>query len=200
MSETGLLLATTNQGKIKELESALDHLAFKVVSLSQLPAGLVYEETGNSFSEIARAKSLYYGRHWAGLTLGEDSGLEVEALDNAPGILSARFSGPDSSDQDNIQKVLALMCGIPPAKRGARFVSCMALSREGRVLVEIQASVEGIITSEPRGQGGFGYDPIFYYPPLRRTFAELSAGEKNLISHRGRALCKLRAVLERLSG
>jgi len=199
LTDFKLLLATTNQGKIRELESALDHLAFKVVSLSELPAGLIYEETGSSFREIALGKSLFYGRYWDDLTLGEDSGLEIEALNNAPGILSARFSGPDSSDETNLQKVLALMQGVPVENRRARFVSSMALTNGGRVLKEIQASVEGIIITDPRGRGGFGYDPIFYYPPLDLTFAELSTAEKNRVSHRGRALRELRVALEQLS-
>ena len=108
---------------------------------------------------------------------------------------SSRFAGPDATDEANLQKALRLLKGIPPDKRKARFVSCMVLSRKGRIITEIQEHVDGLIISEKKGLGGFGYDPIFYYPPMGKTFAELSPDEKNAVSHRGRAMDKLHAFL-----
>lgn len=144
----------------------------------------------------ARGKSLFYGRDWEELSLGEDSGLEVDFLHGAPGVLSARFADPGATDERNIQKVLKLMDGVPEEERKARFVSCMVISRRGRIYAEIKGEVRGVIAFAKRGQSGFGYDPIFYYPPLDRTFAEMSPEEKNAISHRGQALKKLKSFLQ----
>lgn len=143
----------------------------------------------------ARGKSLYYSQYWKNLTLAEDSGIEIDHLKGAPGVYSSRFAGSNATDEANLQKVLRLLDGIPPDKRKARFVSCMVLSRRGQIITEIQEHANGLITSQKRGQGGFGYDPIFFYPPLDKTFAELSPDEKNAVSHRGRAMDKLYAFL-----
>ena len=191
MSETALLLATTNPGKVREIRRALAGLPVKVFGLGDLPPGPSPRERGSSFLENARAKSLFYSRRWDGLTLAEDSGLEIDALAGAPGVRSARFSSPRPMDERNNLKVLRLLRGVPPAGRGARFVCVMVLARQGRVLKEIRGQVRGRIAPAPRGENGFGYDPLFYYPPLRRTFAELGPAEKNAVSHRGRALRKL---------
>ncbi len=130
------------------------------------------------------------------MILGEDSGLEIDYLDGAPGIISARFSGPGATDEKNILKVLNLLEDVPKKSRQAKFVSCMVLSLRGKVLAQIQEEVQGFITTEKKGRYGFGYDPIFYYPPLQKTFAEISLEEKNKISHRGRALKRMKAYLE----
>lgn len=130
------------------------------------------------------------------MILGEDSGLEIEYLKGAPGIMSARFSAPDATDEKNILKVLHLLDGVPQIKRQAKFVSCMVLSQRGKILTQIQEEVKGFITAEKKGSYGFGYDPIFFYPPLKKTFAELFPEEKNTISHRGRALKRLKDYLE----
>ncbi len=195
MSESDLLLATTNPGKVREIRRALAGLSVKVVGLTELPPGPSPRERGSTFLENARAKSLFYSRKWDGLTLAEDSGLEIDALGSAPGVRSARFSSPRPTDEKNIRKALRLLRDVPAARRGARFVCVMVLARKGRVLKVIRGQVRGRIAPAPRGSNGFGYDPLFYYPPLRRTFAELGPEEKNSVSHRGRALRKLVRLL-----
>lgn len=197
LTEVKLLIATTNRGKAKEIKSFLENLPIVVVSLLELDSTDNYREDSASFLANARGKSLFYGRKWEGLSLGEDSGLAIDFLQGAPGVLSARFSDPGATDEKNIAKVLRLMKGVPEEKRKARFVSCLVLSQGGKILSEIIGEVRGVIASSKRGQSGFGYDPIFYYPPLDRTFAQLSPEEKNSVSHRGRALKRLRAFLQK---
>lgn len=195
MTEEGLLLATTNQGKIKELKARLRSLPLGIFSLHELHFTQVFPEKGQTFLANARGKSLFYSQYWKNLTLAEDSGIEIDHLKGAPGVYSSRFAGPNATDETNLQKVLRLLDKIPPDKRKARFVSCMVLSRRGQIITEIQEHANGLITPQKRGQGGFGYDPIFFYPPLDKTFAELSPDEKNAVSHRGRAMDKLCAFL-----
>ena len=192
-----LLAASTNRGKVREIREALAGLPLEVRTLADHPGLPVFPETGLTFEENARSKCLFYSRAAEGLVLAEDSGLEVAALNEAPGVYSARFAGAAATDELNIDKVLGLLAGVPPDDRGARFVCCVALALGGRVIAEIRGTVDGMITQERRGREGFGYDPIFYYPPLDRTFGELSPEEKNAVSHRGRALQKLKSFLER---
>lgn len=196
MTDRRLVLATRNPGKVREIRRALKGLRLRVVGLDDVPAGPSPRETGRTFSENARAKGLAYSRRWPGLTLAEDSGLEVDALGGAPGVRSARFSAPRPSDAGNIRKVLRLLGPVPAAARKARFVCVMVLAENGRVVAEFRGEVRGRIGFEPRGRSGFGYDPIFHYPPLRKTFAELGPRAKNAVSHRGRAVRKLRRRLE----
>jgi XTP/dITP diphosphohydrolase len=171
--------------------------SWEIVSLADLnEIREPYPETGSTFLDNARGKSLFYGRGFGGYTLGEDSGLEIDALEGAPGVYSARFAGPQATDETNIAKVLRLMQGIPREKRSARFVSSLVLSRGGRVIREFQDRVEGEILEACRGSGGFGYDPLFHHPPSGRTFAELAPEEKNRVSHRGRVLRRLRRFLK----
>jgi XTP/dITP diphosphohydrolase len=195
LTEHKLLIATTNRSKAEEIEAFLSPLPIKIFHLGNIRLKKTFPEGKHAFMENARDKSLFYSQFWSELTLGEDSGLEIEQLRGAPGVLSARFSGPHATDEKNIQKVLGLMKRIPPSKRKARFVSAVVLSREEKVILEITGCVEGTITLEKRGSYGFGYDPIFYYPPLGKTFAQLRPEEKNKISHRGRALKKLKEFL-----
>jgi XTP/dITP diphosphohydrolase len=195
LSRTSLLLATTNPGKVREIRKALLALPLTVFGLGEVLPGLAYRERGATFAANARGKSLFYSRHWKGLTLAEDSGIEVDALGGAPGVRSARFSSPRPTDEKNNQKVLRLLRAVPPAGRRARFVCVMVLANDGRIVKEIRGEVRGRIALHSRGQNGFGYDPLFYYPSLRKTFAELSSGEKNKVSHRGRALRKLSRFL-----
>jgi len=199
LTRTKLLIATTNTGKVREIRQALAGLPFEVVSLAEFLPGASFRERGKTFAENARAKSLYYGRKSGLLTLAEDSGLEVAALDGAPGVYSARFSRPGPTDAKNNKKVLHLLADVPWKDRKAKFVCAMALSRDGRVIREIRGEVRGVIDFVPKGKNGFGYDPVFYYPKLRKHFAELGPDEKNAVSHRGRVLKKMKAFLARMS-
>lgn len=196
MSETPLLVATTNSGKKREIEVELSKLPIRFFSLADLKIIESFPETGTTFSDNARGKSLFYSHKWDGLTLAEDSGLEIDFLDGAPGVHSARFSDPGATDEKNNDKVLALLDRVPESKRTARFVSFMVLSQKGVVKTELKGWVEGTITTERWGKNGFGYDPLFFYRPLNRTFGQLLDTEKNRVSHRGRALVKLKVFLE----
>jgi XTP/dITP diphosphohydrolase len=201
LTESRLLLATTNPGKVREIRRALKGLSFRgqplrVVGVTDVFPGLSYRESGKTFSANARSKSLFYSREWDGPTLAEDSGLEIDALAGAPGVRSARFSAPNASDEKNNRKVLRLLRKVPAGARKARFVCVMVLARKGRVVGKFRGGVRGTIGLEPRGASGFGYDPLFYYSPLRKTFGELAPDIKNTVSHRGRAVRKLRAFLE----
>ena len=196
MTEKKLLLATTNQGKIKEIKKMLKGLGLRIESLADHPELGTVQETGRTFAENSRKKSLLYSLKYPGLVLAEDSGLEVEALYGKPGVFSARFSGPKSTDEKNIKKLLSLLAGLPPKKRRAQFVCVASLAKNGKIIRQFRGKVRGIILSLPKGKNGFGYDPIFYYPRFRRTFAQLTPSEKNSVSHRGKAFKKLRQFLE----
>lgn len=195
MTEQRLLLATTNRGKLRELKKLLQGLPLKIESLNRYPELGYYQETGQTFEENSIGKCLFYSQKYPGLVLAEDSGLEVEALDGQPGVRSARFSGPEASDEKNIRKLLRLISGLPRPKRRARFVCVASLGQGRRIIKTFKGQVRGLILFEPDGQNGFGYDPVFYYPPMRKSFARLRPEEKNLVSHRARALKKLRRFL-----
>lgn len=195
MNDIVLLVATYNQGKLSEIKSCLSGHLNRILNLNDLHINKVFPEQGNTFLENARGKSIFYGREWPGLTLAEDSGLEIDVLQGEPGIKSARYAGLHTTDEKNIEKVLLKLKGISHEQRTARFICCMVLSQKGKIVKEIQESVEGFITTEKKGKNGFGYDPVFYYPPKGKTFAQLSKSEKNKISHRGKALKKLKDFL-----
>lgn len=202
MIERRLLLATGNPGKVREIRQALNGVTvggspLEIVGLQALPPGPKPAERGRTFEANARAKGLFYSRRWPGLILAEDSGLEIAALGGGPGVRSARFSAPRPTDAKNIGKVLRLLESAPAPGRQARFVCVMVLAQRGRVVAEFRGQVRGRIVREPRGRNGFGYDPIFFYRPFGRTFAELPAVVKNRVSHRGRAAASLRRFLER---
>ena len=197
MTRTKLLIATTNSGKVREIRRSLTGLPFEVVSLAEVLPGASFRERGKTFLENARAKSLHYGRKSGLLTLAEDSGLEVDALGGAPGVYSARFSRTEPTDAKNNRKVLRLLANAPWKDRKAKFVCVMVLSWDGRIIREIRGEVRGVIDVAPKGKNGFGYDPVFYYPKLGKHFAELGPDEKNAVSHRGRALRKLKTFLAR---
>jgi len=153
-------------------------------------------EDGDSFAANAHQKAIHYSQLAAGLVLSDDSGLEVAALGGAPGIHSARFAGPEATDAQNNAKLLQAMNDVPPQMRTARFVCELALAREGKLLARFGGVAEGFILGQPRGQGGFGYDPLFLDPIAGKTFAELKLEEKMQRSHRGKAL---RGLMEWLS-
>jgi XTP/dITP diphosphohydrolase len=187
-----LFVASSNPGKLREYR-ALAEPSGAAVDLAFLPnfdSLPVFEEIWPTFAENAAGKALHYSRFGEGLLLADDSGLVVPALGGRPGVHSARYAGPDASDADRIQKLLGEMRGKTGEERRARFVCVVAVAEPGRMRGLFSASAEGILIEGPRGQGGFGYDPIFLAPALGKTFAELSREEKNQHSHRGKAFQK----------
>jgi XTP/dITP diphosphohydrolase len=192
---TRLLVATTNRGKAREIVAAFRGLPYAIVTLEDMGIRDICPEDGTSFAENAILKSRFYSRRAGFLTLAEDSGLEVAALDGAPGVRSARFSGSGATAVKNNRKTLRLLRTCPWNKRRARFVCLLALARDGKILKVVRGIVRGTIAWEKRGDFGFGYDPIFYYHPLRKTFGQVPAAVKNTVSHRGRALAKMIAFL-----
>jgi XTP/dITP diphosphohydrolase len=190
-----LILASRNPGKIRELRSLLSDLPVDLLDLRDFPAAPEVPEEGATYLENARHKALTVARFANQPALGEDSGLEVDALDGAPGIRSARFARAGATDGDNIQLLLDCMRDVPAERRTARFRCTIVVARpDGRLLTR-EGSCEGLITSPPRGDKGFGYDPVFYHPPSRCNLAELSEEAKALISHRAAACALLRQEL-----
>ncbi len=190
---TRLLLATTNRDKLREIREILDGLPLTVVTLADFPGVADLEETGETFAENARVKAVYYATATGELTAADDSGLEIDALDGAPGVSSSRFDG--ASYLEKFQAIYDRLDARGVAGARARFVCAVALAGGAGLIYETTAAVEGEITRSPRGHEGFGYDPIFYYPPYGRTLAEVSRQEKSAVSHRGRAFRQLRAFL-----
>jgi XTP/dITP diphosphohydrolase len=190
-----LLLATRNPGKKCEIQSLLQGKQpfIRLLSLTEAAVQADMIESGTTFLENARLKSDFYSRLTGLDTLGDDSGLEVMALQNRPGIFSARYAGDGASDDERIAKLLAELMDIQD--RRARFVAAVCLSRAGQPLKSFTGLVRGEILREKKGSNGFGYDPLFYYPPLGKTFAELSLEEKNRVSHRARALRQVNKFL-----
>ena len=177
-----LYCATTNPGKLREFQSAAEDI--QIIALrTDAP---VPEETGATFEENAALKSAYYSKLTEGLLFADDSGLEVDALQGAPGVHSARYAGPHATDAGNNQLLLRNLKGI--ANRTARFACVIALASRGTVIATFRGTVEGEMLTEPQGQGGFGYDPLFFYPPQGRSFGEVALGDKMLLSHRAKAL------------
>ena len=194
-----LAVATTNRGKLREIAEMLKGLPFEIVTLADWPDVGAPEENGRTFAENARLKALYYAARTGELTVAEDSGLEIDELGGAPGIESARFGGPDSTYAEKFDLIYSRLRANGPgdaAGSPARFVCALALVRDGRFLFESRGVVEGRIAPEPRGSGGFGYDPIFFYPPFGCTLAE-AGDRKAAVSHRGEAFRALRGFLER---
>ena len=196
-SKRKIVLATSNPGKLREIAHYWGDLPFTFLSLRDIGANENVKERGKTFLENARLKSLAYGALSEYPTLAEDSGLEIEYLGGAPGVLSARFSDPGATDEKNIRKVLRLLSGVPWPKRRARFVCQLVLSQRGSILGECHGQVRGTIALGKKGDRGFGYDPIFFYGPFRRTFGQVPPEKKNEVSHRGRALKKMRRSLYR---
>lgn len=199
-----IVVASTNPGKLAELQAMLDS-DVQWVSLAKFPDVAEVVEDGETFAENARKKALGYAETTGLWTIADDSGLVIDALGGEPGVRSARFSGakPDKKDRTlldhrNMAKVLELMKDVPRAKRTARFMCCLCLASPEKVLIEAAGTVEGLITTEEIGENGFGYDPIFFVPELEKTVAQLTAQEKNKISHRGNAIRKLKPSLDQL--
>ena len=197
---TPLLIATWNKGKRRELQQLLSDLPFALMSLDDILGLEPVLETGGTFVENASLKACSYARQSGLLTLADDSGLEVDALNGAPGVLSARYAGEQASDQQRVEKLLADLSNVAAPGRRARFVSAVATAiSNGSILNMSLGRCEGRIAVEPRGSGGFGYDPIFIPAGSEMTFAELPPEIKNQISHRHTALEKAREFLRNLT-
>jgi XTP/dITP diphosphohydrolase len=203
-----ILVATTNPGKLKEISEMLD-FDVEWKSLADFPNIKEVEEDGKTFAENARKKALGYAKQTGLWTLADDSGLVVDAIGGQPGVKSARFSGNQSRDSNgavnrnlldhkNMAKLLDLLKNIPKEKRTARFICCLCLASAEKVMIETDGKLEGIIAEKEAGSDGFGYDPIFFVPALKKTVAQLGAKKKNGISHRGNAIRQLSPMLNTL--
>jgi len=190
-----LLLASSNSGKLREYQALAEGHSIELALFPRFKSLPAFAESAPTFAENAAGKALYYSSFAKLPVLADDSGLVVPALGGAPGPKSARYAGPNATDADRIRKLLGEFAGRTASERSARFVSVIAVAQCGRVLEVISDFVEGELLDAPRGSGGFGYDPIFYYAALGKTFAELSPEEKNRVSHRGRTFRKLLMVL-----
>jgi XTP/dITP diphosphohydrolase len=187
-----LYCATTNPGKLREFQMAFD-VSVQVEVLPRLASITPPEETGLTFEENAALKAQYYSKHCDGYLFADDSGLEVDALAGAPGVYSARFAGPHATDAANNQLLISRMQGV--SNRTARFVCAIALATGGRLVETFRGEVEGRLLDAPRGDTGFGYDPLFFYPPFGCTFGEAPLDRKMEVSHRAEALRRMKAYL-----
>jgi XTP/dITP diphosphohydrolase len=198
ISLSKIVIATRNGGKLREFRDLLSPLGSEILSLTDLSIALEPEESGATFAENARLKAITYSHCTQLPVLADDSGLEVAALGGRPGIHSARYAGPGASDAERVFKLLQEL-GTSGEGREARFVCALALAREGALLLETAGECSGVIAAEPRGTNGFGYDPVFLFPELGKTYAELSEAEKNRYSHRSRAVSAFMAIVNRKS-
>jgi XTP/dITP diphosphohydrolase len=193
-----LLLASSNPGKLAEFRAlaatdgrGVQNLGVTIEVLPGFDSLPPFEEDAPTFAENAAGKALHYSRLAEGMVFADDSGLVVPALGGAPGVRSARYAGPNATNEERIAKLLGELRGKKGDDRAAHFVCSIGLAERGRAIAIVTARVDGEILESPRGSGGFGYDPVFYFPALKKTFAELLAEEKNQISHRGRAFPKM---------
>ena len=193
-----LVIGSRNIGKAGELADLLEDPSWQVKSLAEFPEIPEPAEDGATFEENAVQKATYYAEHIGVWCVADDSGLVVDALDGAPGVYSARYAGPDCVDANNIARLLAELADVAEPERTARFVCCAAAAPPGGAAHVEVGAVEGRIAMTPRGVSGFGYDPVFVPEGYSRTFAEMTLSEKQAISHRGRALRKLRDYLTSL--
>jgi len=191
-----LVLATENPGKTREIRALLKDFPVTIKSLNDFGPIPNVEEDGATFDENAFKKSSFTAKVLGFPALADDSGLEVEALGGAPGVHSARYAGPSATDQERMAKLLQEMEG--KTDRAAAFMCVISIGVPSGVALTYEGRCEGLIAEAPAGENGFGYDPVFYYPPLKKTFAQLSAEEKNRISHRGTALAELKEEFDKV--
>ena len=192
-----LVIATKNKGKLREIRELLKDLPFKITSLADYPHAPQITEDGTTYAQNALKKAVTIALYTKKLTLGEDSGLEVKALGNAPGVRSARFSGEDATDHQNNRKLVQSLRGVPFNKRQARYRCFAALVDKKQIIDLLNGSCGGYITDRARGKNGFGYDPYFLIKRYHKTFGELHPSIKSKISHRARALKKVKIVLKK---
>jgi len=193
-----LVLATGNPAKARELIALLAGVPFEIRTLADHPAFAMPPEDGATYEANARIKACAAARHTGALALGDDSGIEVDALGGAPGLRSARYGGPGLDDRGRVELLLRELADVPDAQRTARFVCVMAIvAPDGRETI-VRGECEGRIARAPSGTSGFGYDPVFFYPPFNAAFGETSEERKATVSHRGRAAAAVRRVLEHI--
>jgi XTP/dITP diphosphohydrolase len=190
-----LLLATNNPGKVSEYRTLLSGISFELVTLQQAGIISVIEETGRTFEENARLKAVTLAVQSRLIALADDSGLEVDALGGEPGVMSARYAGENASDADRVNFLLSRLTGVPWDKRTALFKCIIAIATPAGDVALCEGECRGFITFEPKGKNGFGYDPLFFFPELGKTMAELSPKVKGRISHRARAVMKVPEIL-----
>ncbi|MGE6554199.1 XTP/dITP diphosphatase [Exiguobacterium artemiae] len=195
-----IIVATRNPGKVGEFQAMLGRLGYDVESLLDYETAPETEETGSTFEENAELKSREAAAYFGHAVLSDDSGLEVDALNGAPGVYSARFAGEDKSDAANNALLLEKLADTPADQRAARFVCALSLAKPSGETLTVRGTMEGQIGFEAKGTNGFGYDPLFLIPSLNQTAAELTKSEKATISHRGQALRKLEAALTTFLG
>ncbi|MBQ3568486.1 MAG: XTP/dITP diphosphatase [Anaerotignum sp.] len=192
-----IIFATKNKGKIKEINAILADMDVNVISMEDAGITIDVVEDGTTFEENSMKKAVQIMEISGKITLADDSGLEIDYMDKAPGVYSARFMGEDATYAERFKAIFEKLEGVPEAQRTARFVSCIAAAfPDGRRMTSYD-TVEGIIGYEVKGENGFGYDPIFFVPEKGRYMAELSQEEKNAISHRGKALGKMKELLKK---
>jgi len=197
-SSHDLLLASLNPGKLAEMRTLVEGLPFRVLGPEDVGIERAPEETGHTFIENAILKARHYSRQSGRLAVADDSGLSVDALDGGPGLFSSRFGGEGASDADRNRLLLERLRGVPAELRGAHFTSAVAVAQGDEILFQAVETVDGRIAEEPRGPNGFGYDPLFFYPPFGKTFGEVPHEQKDRVSHRGKAFARLRTFLARL--
>jgi len=190
-----ILIATTNPGKLREIVRILNGLPCELKTLGDFPDAPVAEETGVSFAENARQKALHYAGITGMVTMAEDSGFEIDALNREPGIYSARYLREDATYPERFADIYRRVRDSGTTDRRARFVCALAVAEGNDVTFETIATVEGQLADAPAGPNGFGYDPVFFYPPYARTFGEVSDEEKTAVSHRGQAMRAFRSFL-----
>jgi XTP/dITP diphosphohydrolase len=191
-----IFIASSNPGKLREYRILGADSPLEIALLPNFGEFPPFEESAPTFAENSAGKALHYSKFAPGIVLADDSGLVVPALGGAPGIHSARYAGPDATDQDRFRKLLREMQAKTGDDRRARFVCVTSLAESGRALAVVSDSAQGTITTEPRGSDGFGYDPVFFFRELGRTYAEITREEKNQYSHRGKAFRKILAFLQ----
>ncbi|WLR44119.1 XTP/dITP diphosphatase [Bacillus carboniphilus] len=189
-----VIIATKNKGKIKEFQTMFELKGIKVISLLDIDDSMEIEETGVTFEENAKIKAETLMKKLNKTVIADDSGLSVDALNGEPGVYSARYAGENKNDKDNINKLLKKLEGIE--KRAARFYCVLAIAEPGKETMTVEGTCEGVITSEPHGDGGFGYDPVFFVKEKGCTMAQLTKDQKNKISHRAKALKKFEVLLK----
>ena len=199
MADTPLLLGSSNRGKLKEMRELLAGMPYRVLAPADVGLSGAPEETGTTFMENAILKARHYAEKSGLLAVADDSGLSVDALGGGPGLYSSRFGGEGASDDDRNRLLLQRLAGLPRERRAARFTSAVAAARDGSILFQVEEHVEGFIAEAPQGPNGFGYDPVFFYPPFGKTFGEVSGPEKDRVSHRGKSFARLREFLRSLA-